>query len=265
MGSDARGGITRSGSSGSYSYTTKTNMGDKPVNYVSFWDDAAGSANWLHNGMPSGAQDATTTEDGAYDLTDATAVTNNTVTRKAGATYFIPSEDEWYKAAYYDPEDPLADGNSTTDYWLYPTQSDTDPTPATATATGDVSNPGANVANYSYGADWNGQNGNVTTVGTAGNTSHYGAYDFGGNVWEWNESITSEDRGLRGGSWNFHGVHNLQSSSRDFSSDPTSPPRSRKTLWDSESQASPEPSRGGPVAAESGGLLSTRRRGRSSL
>ena len=40
MGSDARGGITQSGSSGSYTYATKTDMGDKPVNYVSWWDAA---------------------------------------------------------------------------------------------------------------------------------------------------------------------------------------------------------------------------------
>jgi hypothetical protein len=50
---------------------------------------------------------------------------------------------------------------------LYPTQSDAIPTVGTANATGDISNPGANVANYFFGADWNGQNGNVTTVGSA--------------------------------------------------------------------------------------------------
>ncbi len=38
MGSDARGGITRTGVSGSYTYATKTNMGDKPVNYVNWYD-----------------------------------------------------------------------------------------------------------------------------------------------------------------------------------------------------------------------------------
>jgi formylglycine-generating enzyme required for sulfatase activity len=37
---------------------------DRPVNYVS-WGDAARFANWLHNGQPSGAQDLTTTEEGA--------------------------------------------------------------------------------------------------------------------------------------------------------------------------------------------------------
>ena len=58
------------------------------------------------------------------------------------------------------------------------------PTVATANATGDISNPGTNVANYDLGADWNGQNGNVTTVGTAGadSASFYGTFDQGGNV-----------------------------------------------------------------------------------
>ena len=40
MGSDPRGGITQSGSSGSYTYSAKTDMGDKPVNYVTWWDAA---------------------------------------------------------------------------------------------------------------------------------------------------------------------------------------------------------------------------------
>jgi len=44
MGSNARGGITRSGASGSYTYATRTNMGDKPVNFVS-WFDAARVSN----------------------------------------------------------------------------------------------------------------------------------------------------------------------------------------------------------------------------
>lgn len=66
MGSDPRGGITRSGSAGSYMYTTKTNMGDKPVNYVT-WYDAIRFANWLHNGQGSGD-----TETGAYTLLGGT-------------------------------------------------------------------------------------------------------------------------------------------------------------------------------------------------
>jgi len=79
------------------------------------------------------------------------------------------------------------------------------PTIATATATGDISNPGANVANYNFGADWNGPNGNVTTVGSAGigSESFHGTSDQGGNVFEWTERIASSQRASRGGTWNF--------------------------------------------------------------
>jgi formylglycine-generating enzyme required for sulfatase activity len=88
------GGITRSGSSGSYTYSTIVGREDMPVNWVSFYDNLR-FANWLHNGQPTGAQDSTTTEDGAYTFSSATSVG----ARNAGATIFLPSEDEWYKAA----------------------------------------------------------------------------------------------------------------------------------------------------------------------
>ena len=201
MGSNARGGISRSGSSGSYTYSTRANMGDKPVNYVSFWD-AARFTNYLTTGG---------TESGVYDLTNASAITNNTVTRDTTAWnaggVAIASENEWYKAAYYD-------GSGS--YFDYATQSNTAPTVAAANASGDISNPGTNVANYSSGADWNSQNGNVTTVGSAGaeSASHYGTFDQGGNVLEWNDAIVSTiNRGLRGGSFNGSEVF-LQSSTR---------------------------------------------------
>ncbi len=94
--------IEQSGSSGSYSYSVSPDWADRPVNYVS-WGDATRFANWLHNGQPTGAQDLTTTEDGSYFLNGA--MTNEQlleVVRKSNATWVIPSEDEWYKAAYYD-------------------------------------------------------------------------------------------------------------------------------------------------------------------
>ncbi len=91
------GGITRSGSSGSYSYSAIAGRGDMPVNYVSFYDSLR-FANWLNNGQGSGD-----TETGAYTLLGGTAAPSNgmTVTRNAGATIFLTSENEWYKAAYY--------------------------------------------------------------------------------------------------------------------------------------------------------------------
>jgi formylglycine-generating enzyme required for sulfatase activity len=197
------GGITRNGSSGNYIYAVTTDMGDKPVNYVSL-ADAMRFANWINNG-----QGAATTESGAYDMTQ----NPSTVIHNGNAKVWLPTEDEWYKAAYYQP---AGAGGDTDSYWLYPTQSNTPPTIATADANGNITNGGANVANYISGAIWNGQTGNVTTVGSAGATSDsfYGAYDLAGNVWEWNEAIIGNVRGLRGGSWNVSPESFLSASNR---------------------------------------------------
>lgn len=210
MGSDPRGGITRSGSIGSYTYAVRPNMGNKPVNLVSSLS-AMRFVNWLHNGQPVGEQDVSTTEDGVYAIADGVSET-----RAAGAKFFIPTENEWYKAAYHQPS---ADGGDVDDYWLYSTASNDIPTVATANATGDVNNPGTNVANYNNGADWNGQDGNLTSVGSAGagSESYYGTSDQSGNVLEWTETVASalESRVVRGGSWD--NAENLMQSSSQTS------------------------------------------------
>jgi formylglycine-generating enzyme required for sulfatase activity len=208
MGSDPRGGITRSGSFGSYTYAVKPNMGDKPANLISYLS-AMRFVNWLHNGQPVGGQDDNTTEDGVYAIADGVSET-----RAAEARFFIPTENEWYKAAYHQPS---ADGGDDDDYWLYSTASNDTPTVASADATGNINNPGANVANYNNGADWNGQDGNLTTVGSAGEASesYYGTSDQSGNLLEWTETVASaeESRVVRGGSWD-NGAGLMQSSSQ---------------------------------------------------
>ena len=202
MGSDPRGGITQSATSGGYAYAFKTNMGDKPVNYVS-WFDAARVSNWYQNGATS----SSSTETGAYTLVGG-QTSGNAPGVNNGATFSIPTEDQWYKAAYY------KGGGTNAGYWDYATQSDAVPMAVTAGPTG-IGSSGStgNFANWGAAADWNGQDGNVTTVGTNGDPSAYGAFDMSGNVSEWNDQggLASVLRGLRGGCW-AHGSDSLASS-----------------------------------------------------
>src|SRR6478672_6837467 len=108
-------GIARSGALGSYTYSV-IGSPNHPVTYAS-WGDAARFANWLHNGQPTGAQGPGTTETGAYTLNGATSTSAlMAVTRNAGAHWFIPSENECYKAGYYQPAAKGGDSNS---YWNY--------------------------------------------------------------------------------------------------------------------------------------------------
>ena len=72
MQNNKKGGITRSGRSGSYSYSIKNNMGNKPVNFVG-WLSCARMCNWLHNKYYS--QKTVETEFGAYDLRGAKNLT----------------------------------------------------------------------------------------------------------------------------------------------------------------------------------------------
>lgn len=176
------GGITRSGSPGGHGYAARPGFESKPVVFVSFWD-AMRLANWLHNGQPTGLQTAATTEGGAYTLTPA-AIAANSVPRNVGARVFLPSDDEWYKAAYYDPIAGV--------YYDYP---------AGANAISGCVSPGSDTGNS---ANCNNAVGALTDVGAyALSESPSGTFDQGGNVWEWNEQVVwgGSVRGPRGGAW----------------------------------------------------------------
>jgi len=102
MGSTPQGcGIEQTGISGSFTYSIIPGHDNLPVNWVSV-ADAARFVNWLHNGQPVGSQDDSTTEDGAYTMGDYFHV--NEMTRNSAAKFFLPTHDQWYKAAYYDPQ-----------------------------------------------------------------------------------------------------------------------------------------------------------------
>jgi len=203
-------GIAQAGSSGSYTYSVINNGGDssnRPITYVSWWD-AARFSNWMANGQPTGGQSSRTTENGAYNMNGATSgsapgknVTNPNTS--VAPTFYIPTENEWYKAAYYSP---VKGGVGSPGYYAYATQSDSRP--------GNVVGSGANQANYNTGVYSVTQSGSfsssqnyLTDVGAFTNSeSFYGTFDQSGNVYQWNDldglAASGSIRGLRGGYWN---------------------------------------------------------------
>lgn len=194
MWSDSDGSkIQRIGSSGSYTYTVAPDWANRPVNWVS-WADAARFANWLHNGQPTGVQDLTTTEDGSYLLDGATTNAELTaVTRKMSATWVIPTEDEWYKAAYHENDGP------TDHYFDYPTSSNSTPS-------NDLLWPdGGNNANFFQNGLTLGTEHHRTPVGEFElSASPYNTYDQAGNVSELTETLVESGYGCRGGNFQYY-------------------------------------------------------------
>jgi formylglycine-generating enzyme required for sulfatase activity len=152
---------------------------NKPVAFVSFWD-AARFVNYLTSGD---------TESGSYDFgtyanaNESTLTANNaSILRSENARWVIPTENEWYKAAYYDPN---KGGAGVAGYWAYPSTNDTTP----------------GYANYgSY--IWDNQNATqllpVNPPGIVAAAS--GTSGQGGGLAEWNETASGANRGTRGGS-----------------------------------------------------------------
>ncbi|HUT61588.1 MAG TPA: SUMF1/EgtB/PvdO family nonheme iron enzyme [Phycisphaerae bacterium] len=193
--------IQQGGSPGSYTYGVDANWTNRPVNYVD-WFDAIRFCNWLTNGQPDGNQDASTTEDGSYLLTGQTGTPSswfpNDAERKPNARYVLPSENEWYKAAYYDPNKPGGPG-----YWVYPTG--TDAVPDNALVDPDPGNNAnfhdANATPYASGFTI-GSPYYRTNVGAFENSpSPYGTFDQGGNVAAYSEDLHLGSPLLRGGAF----------------------------------------------------------------
>jgi formylglycine-generating enzyme required for sulfatase activity len=148
------------------------------------WYEAAKFVNWLNTSK--GYQAAYLFDgSGNYQIWSSVRAAQNNLFRHKDAQYFLPSMDEWYKAAY---------GNSSGAWFNYPNGTDFMPTMVSGgTASGSA------VYMQTAPAD----------VRDAGGLSAFGTMAQGGNVREWVESaftqpndLPDETRGVRGGYWN---------------------------------------------------------------
>jgi len=182
---DINGGIILiAGNDDGFKYVVKEGFDSKPVLLVTVFD-AMRFCNWLHNGALVGGD----TENGAYSLMGNSATPSNgaTVTRNANAKFALPSENEWYKAAYYQPSDQGGDFDG---YWFLPTRSNMSAV--------DAEPPG-----NAFSANFSNVLGFATPVGSYSSTiGFYGTFDMAGNVSEWTDTIFGVGaRVLRGGSF----------------------------------------------------------------
>jgi formylglycine-generating enzyme required for sulfatase activity len=194
MGADdnIKGILYSSGSASGQKYSPIGNS-NRPIAYVS-WFDAARFANWMHNG-----QGASSTETGAYTLVGG-QTRGEPPAKNLGAQFYLPTESEWYKAAFYSPVLNSGAGG----YYTYATQSNSTPG-NTIGGDGSQANYYANdVYAVTQSAEYDPAQSYLTAVGAFTNSaSYYGTFDQTGNLWEWIESTggSASERGLRGGSW----------------------------------------------------------------
>jgi formylglycine-generating enzyme len=174
--------------------TAGAHTGDEPAANIS-WYEAAAFVNWLNTSQGyqaaynlSFSSSWSMTLWGASEQATTGVDSGTNPYRHKDAYYFLPSEDEWYKAAYHQND------GVTANYWDYATGSNTIPT---AVASGTT----AGTAVYNGQAD-------PADITQAGGLSPYGTMGQNGNVWEWSESafdgsnnVNTEGRAVRGGGW----------------------------------------------------------------
>jgi sulfatase modifying factor 1 len=211
--------ITKATASGMANVTAGAWSGSQPAANIS-WYEAAAFVNWLNTSKGYAPAYNLVFTNGAWSITvwsgeDAWTAGGTNIYRHKDAFYFLPTSNEWYKAAYYNP------GGS--NYFLYPTGSDTAPTfvDGGTNAGTAVYYGAALIYDIAHPGTWPIQTGPAVvpaSVYSAGGLSPYGTMGQGGNVREWSEcngggnsslevnSLTGTrdvpgERALRGGHW----------------------------------------------------------------
>ena len=195
--------VARASAIGSLRLTQSRRGGNKPSTEIT-WNEAARFVNWLNTsqGYPPayrfsaqpGEEDYHTSETiTLWSSEEAWQLGGENLFRHKDARYFLPSEDEWYKAAYYD--------GRTNTYFDYATGSDTAPR---TVASGKLANTAVYARQFSKGP---------ADIKNAGGLSPYGTMAQNGNAQEWTESgfeapsdSAEERRTVRGGGWSYGGV-----------------------------------------------------------
>ncbi|MFM7930361.1 MAG: SUMF1/EgtB/PvdO family nonheme iron enzyme, partial [Pirellula sp.] len=157
------------------------------------WNEAARFVNWLNTSTGGSAAYKFTTSGvndniALWDETETLDYDASNRYRSKRAKYVLPSYNEWYKAAYYNPNDST--------YYDFPNGSNTAPT---AVASGTTAGTAVYNRTLAQGP---------ADVTQAGGLSPYGVMGLGGNAFEWEESSVnlanssgSSNRGVRGGCW----------------------------------------------------------------
>jgi formylglycine-generating enzyme required for sulfatase activity len=203
--------IDNAAASGMANVTAGPWTGNQPAATIN-WYEAAAFVNFLNTSTGNTAAYDLAWNGSAWSMNlwsseQAWTAGGTNLYRNKDAYYFLPSENEWYKAAYYNA--------AGTNYFLYPTASSSAPT---AVASG--TNAGTAVYNSVVSVP--------AIVDSAGGLSPYGTMGQGGNVFEWTESAfagtnssSSEGRAIRGGYW-LDPEGSLRSSGRGYGDgDPT--------------------------------------------
>jgi formylglycine-generating enzyme required for sulfatase activity len=138
------------------------------------------------------------TESGTYTITgggnnSGTVVVPSAAQRVAWASaspihWLIPSESEWYKAAYYNP--------AAATYFAFPFQNNSQPA---ALAPPGTANSG-NLSQAAFNSD--GLGSDLSDVGAYRTAlGPFGSFDMGGDVLQWTDTVSGTSRIVRGSSW----------------------------------------------------------------
>jgi len=207
-------GILQSATTGGLFTYSVIGSGRNPIAMVSRLN-AARFCNWLHNGQPLAPEGPRTTEDGAYTLNGDTA--KGLETKNPGARYWIPTLNEWFKAAYY--------SSTANTYYTYTTGTDVEPgnveTSPTNSANFVLSNLYAVTQSSSYSATQN----YLTRVGLFRHSrSPWGTYDQGGDLAQLTDTTNPASMNttffIPGGGWD-RGVSYMTAQSTYLDASPT--------------------------------------------